>query len=168
MSIIKEAIASCRLDGETQCHELTFFVNGVPMPKGSMNSFISPRTKKIVTLHGTKESRPRFATWNTDIKAAALTALRPCGWSLVIDKPVEVFAAFYLPRPKSHYRKNGELNTNAVKWHAKKPDVDKLVRTVLDAIVGIAFYDDSQCARIVAQKTYSDQPGLGVTVRILG
>lgn len=167
MSVISEAIASCKLDGETQCHELTFFVAGVPMPKGSMNSFISPRTKKIVTLHGTKESRPRFATWNTDIKAAALTALRPCGWSLVIDKPVEVYATFAMPRPKSHYRKNGELNTNAVKWHAKKPDVDKLVRTVLDAIAGIAFYDDNQVAVIRAYKEYSQRPGVHITVRVI-
>lgn len=147
--------------------ELSFFVHGVPMPKGSLCSFISPRTNKIVTLHGTKESRPRFATWNADIKAAALTALRPCGWSLVVDKPVEVYATFFMPRPKSHYRKNGELNTNAVKWHAKKPDCDKLVRTLLDAIAGIAFYDDNQVAVIRADKMYDDEPGMHVTVRVI-
>jgi Holliday junction resolvase RusA-like endonuclease len=38
---------------------------------------------------------------------------------------------------------------------AKKPDLDKLVRTVFDGMTGILFKDDSQIILLVAGKEYA-------------
>jgi len=36
-----------------------------------------------------------------------------------------------------------------------KPDLDKLIRLVLDALTGVAFQDDAQVCRVEAQKRYT-------------
>ena len=42
----------------------------------------------------------------------------------------------------------------------KKPDIDNLIKFVLDALQGqnAYFVDDSQVVRILAEKIYSDNP----------
>jgi Holliday junction resolvase RusA-like endonuclease len=43
------------------------------------------------------------------------------------------------------------------------PDLDKLVRAVLDALTAVAYRDDGQVTRITATKEYGT-PGLSVSV----
>ena len=42
------------------------------------------------------------------------------------------------------------------------PDLDKLVRAVLDGLTAIAYRDDGQVVRITATKQYGSQPGVWV------
>jgi Holliday junction resolvase RusA-like endonuclease len=44
------------------------------------------------------------------------------------------------------------------------PDLDKLVRGVLDALTAIAYRDDAQVTRLTASKAYGDTPGVSVSV----
>lgn len=46
----------------------------------------------------------------------------------------------------------------------KKPDLDNIAKVVLDALNGLAFYDDSQVIWISAKKEYGEEAGLFVRI----
>jgi len=70
--------------------------------------------------------------------------------------PMWVEATFTLPRPKGHYRKNGERKPSAPLWPVGRVgDLDKLLRALLDALTQAGVWgDDSQVVRLTAEKTY--------------
>lgn len=39
----------------------------------------------------------------------------------------------------------------------KKPDLDNIVKSILDALNGIAYEDDSQVSELIAKKRYGDE-----------
>ena len=69
-----------------------------------------------------------------------------------------------MKRPKSHYRTGKYAGLVKDRWQKimmdKKPDIDNLIKFVLDALQGQEGYivDDSQVVRIYAEKLYSDKP----------
>ena len=69
-----------------------------------------------------------------------------------------------MKRPKSHYRtgKYSDLIKDRFKniIHTKKPDIDNLIKFVLDALSGQNgfFLDDNLIESIYAKKIYSDNP----------
>lgn len=80
---------------------------------------------------------------------------------------IHLDAVFTFPRPKAHYRTGrhaGELRPSAPLVHSSRPDLDKLLRAVGDALTGIVWRDDSQVASIVASKVYGP-PGATLLVR---
>lgn len=48
--------------------------------------------------------------------------------------------------------------------HTLAPDIDKIVRAVLDALSGIAYADDRQVALVVASKQWGAPMGVHITV----
>lgn len=61
--------------------------------------------------------------------------------------PVEVKATFYLERPKTVKRDSPSV----------RPDVDKLLRALLDALTQSGVIgDDAQVCRVYADKTYAE------------
>jgi Holliday junction resolvase RusA-like endonuclease len=46
----------------------------------------------------------------------------------------------------------------------KKPDLDNLQKFVLDAMNGLIYRDDSQICEMTAIKTYSDTPGVDISL----
>jgi Holliday junction resolvase RusA-like endonuclease len=100
------------------------------------------------------------------------------GWKLLVrhailqsrpEKPfagaIEVQVAFCMPRPKSHYRK-GILRPDAPHFHTGRPDLDNLLKAVMDAIgdTHAVWIDDAQVSRVAAAKIYSDTPGAVITI----
>ena len=73
--------------------------------------------------------------------------------------------AFILPRPRGHYGVRG-LRPSAPRYPGRKPDIDKLTRAVLDALVaGGGIRDDARVVRLHADKTYfRRRRGPGVAV----
>src|SRR5579884_2129346 len=70
-------------------------------------------------------------------------------------------------RPRWHYGRRG-LRPSAPLGHAVRPDLDKLARAVLDALVGAGVIrDDAQVAELHATKGYGERPGLAVALRSL-
>ena len=45
-----------------------------------------------------------------------------------------------------------------------KPDLDKLIRAVLDGLTGVAFEDDSQVILIQSSKTYGENQGVWIRI----
>jgi Holliday junction resolvase RusA-like endonuclease len=119
----------------------SFFVRGRPVPQGSMK-FIRPG----VMIHSRAED---LAVWRADIaREAALAGFKP------VQGGIKITTDFLLLKPKSTKR--------AFPW--VKPDLDKLVRAVLDGLNGVAYEDDSQVILIQATKTYSEKQGVWITI----
>ena len=53
------------------------------------------------------------------------------------------------------------------KHFTQRPDVDNLVKTVMDALNETAWEDDSQIVQLVAQKVYADIEGTLVSIEEL-
>jgi Holliday junction resolvase RusA-like endonuclease len=130
---------------------IDFFVAGVAQPKGSARAFVPKGwTRPVIT-----SANPRLKEWQTLV---SLEAARHVSEG-ALDGPVVVELTFVLHRPATLPKK--------VQHCTKKPDVDKLARSGLDALTGIVFKDDAQVVDLVAKKRYV-APGnvTGVHVRV--
>lgn len=66
---------------------------------------------------------------------------------------------FYFARPKSHYgtgKNSGILKPNVGNYHTSKPDVDNLIKFVLDALNGIFWKDDGCISHVISAKIYTE------------
>jgi len=117
---------------------ITFKVDGQPVPQGSM---------KVINGHVIHAKGSELAAWRS---AIALRA-REAGAKPHIE-PVEMEMIFTMMRPKTVNRPEPSV----------APDLDKLVRAVLDGLTAIAYRDDGQVVRLTAAKIYGVTPGLWV------
>lgn len=118
------------------------WVPGIPAPQGS---------KRHVGRGILIESSKRVGPWRAVV---ALTVGEHT--THVLDGPVRLDLRFVMPRPKATPKRS---TPPAV----KKPDLDKLVRAVLDAITGVTYRDDSQVVALSASKRLAElgeTPGL--------
>lgn len=128
--------------------DLSFEVRGTPAPQGSHRAFVNRRTGRAIVTDDSPATRP----WRQDVRAAALDALGPGGPAV---RPVVVVLAFRFDRPKGHHGRHGLLRS-APPEKLTKPDLDKLVRSTLDALTGLVWRDDSQVVGIDASKGWAD------------
>jgi Holliday junction resolvase len=76
--------------------------------------------------------------------------------------PLKAEIKFFIPRPKSHFKKNcvrsiSNLVPHATsKKHVSKPDVDNMVKLVLDAMQGVVYRNDSHIDTVIATKAYDN------------
>ena len=66
-----------------------------------------------------------------------------------------------MPIPKSASKKKRILMESGQIKHTVKPDVDNLVKSVLDACNGVAYSDDNLVTTINAIKIYASDKDLG-------
>lgn len=82
--------------------------------------------------------------------------------------PVELAITAYYRMPKSFSkRKRTEALSGAVRPQTK-PDIDNVVKVVCDALNKVAYNDDTQVVKIVAEKYYGETPGLVVEIKEAG
>lgn len=82
-----------------------------------------------------------------------------------IAEPVRLIVRFYMPIPQSWPKKQREAALSGSMMHTKKPDIDNLIKSVCDALNGIAYIDDSQIVSIEASKCYSNNPGTEIEIQ---
>ena len=136
---------------------ITFRVDGIPAPKGSTKAFVV-RGRAVTT-----EDNARTRPWAALVRDAARQTCATYRGLTVITFPrgtaLHLGATFLLPRPVSLPKK--------VRAHTKKPDLDKLVRAVKDALTGVLWSDDSQVVTMTVAKRYAgadERPGAKVAV----
>lgn len=118
---------------------LIFRVDGVPVPQGSKNGYVI--NGKAVLVEASKNIKP----WRESITLTARGAIKRTGWELA-DEGVFAAICFYLPKPPSAKRD----------YPTVKPDLDKLVRAVLDGCTDAGVWaDDSKVLAIAASKHYA-------------
>lgn len=140
---------------------VAFTVRGIPVPQGTARAFVAGGRARLAT----DANRPNspIGAWRVAIATAARAAM---GSGPLLEGPVSVSVDFVMPRPKGHYGRSG-LKLTAPRWHAGRPDADKLLRAFLDAITGVVIRDDSQVASVIARKPYEDdalRPGCVVRI----
>lgn len=129
---------------------ITFSVIGTPKPQGSKRAYINRKTGHAIIT----DARPEpLKDWRTTVQQTAITHM---DGAPPLDGPLQILLVFQLPRPKSHPK-------TRVTWPAKRPDIDKLVRAVLDALTHVCFVDDGQIVALHAHKRWGTP---GVQVRI--
>ena len=77
--------------------------------------------------------------------------------------PLEVEMVFAFAMPKSTSKRMRERLVG--RERPKKPDIDNLVKTVLDGCNGVVYRDDAQICRISARKIYGNEDYTEITVR---
>ena len=128
-----------------------------------MISFTIPVAAKSVQTGGKRMmirgGKPLFfkdkATDTYDKSIIALAARhRPV---LPLTGPLRVAIEFFLSRPKNRMRK---CDAEGSIWCDKRPDIDNLVKGVLDPLTKLGFWqDDSQITTLVVSKCYHMKNG---------
>lgn len=77
------------------------------------------------------------------------------------DIPLSVNIKAYFPFPKSAPKKFVALGEPPF---THKPDCDNIAKSVLDALNGVAFHDESQVSKLVIHKFYSQEPRTEITI----
>lgn len=136
--------------------EVEFFVFGFPLPKGSGSAmFRGGRPSGFMEMADKKtKKRPAggLRRWQSAVRERARNEIVS-----PIQGPVTLEIEFHLERP----RKPKFI------YPASKPDLDKLARSVFDALSGIAYEDDSRVVQLVASKRYACEGKTGAHVRVI-
>lgn len=135
---------------------IEFTAVGKPRTKGSTTSFVSKRTGRVVTHDAA--GTPGL-TWEQGVASAALVARTQAGERMVVNEPIAVRVIFYQPRLRGHYgtgRNANVLKLGAPRYPATRPDVDKYLRRILDAMTGVLYADDGQVVTVWAAKRWGD------------
>ena len=126
-----------------------FRVFGTPRPQGSKRA-IPTKGRPILIESGDDNLK----TWRNQV-AVAVREARP---EQPLTGPVWLAALFYLPAPQRR---------PAWPYPAKRPDIDKLLRALLDEITGVIVVDDCQVVSVFARKEWASDdfpPGVNVYI----
>lgn len=129
---------------------LSFTVYGVPQPQGSTRAFMPKGSRFPVITSANKGLKP----WRQDVAVMALSEMKKESAELA-NGPISLAADFYFERPKSAKRQAQKLT---------KPDIDKLLRGILDALTGVAYRDDSQVVEVTCVKRFGSPTRAEISV----
>ena len=76
------------------------------------------------------------------------------------DQPIAADMKFFMRRPNDHFKsknRSNSLKTNLPFAHTAKPDVDNLIKFMLDAMNKIVYEDDKQVVKLTACKLYDSE-----------
>ena len=114
---------------------IKFVVDAEPRSQGSMTAVYN---RKLGVARVRHANAPALSLWRSLIRERADLA-----GAVEWDGPIGMRISFGIRAP---------LNTKH--GYPKSPDLDKLIRAVLDALTGKCYRDDSQVTKIEAEKTW--------------
>lgn len=137
---------------------IEFVILGVPQPQGSIRAFLPKGTSRPVLTSTNTKLKP----WRQDVGWIAKDAMNTAGLK-PFKRPIAIRleAKFYFPRPKSEKK---------AMFKTTKPDQDKLLRALCDALTGICYEDDAQIAQSSVSKylvCLSENPRTEVSLSVL-
>jgi crossover junction endodeoxyribonuclease RusA len=135
-------------DPAGRAHEI--IVYGTPAPQGSKRHI-----GRGILMESSKKCKP----WREAVHWAAIES------KVRVEGPVEVVMVFTLAKPRSAPKRRRT-------WPDRRPDLDKLSRSTLDALVSAgAIEDDGRVIAIRAAKTFPgeypealDVPGVRIRI----
>lgn len=141
---------------------MTIDVIGTPQPQGSARAFNNPKGGRPIVTSDNKKLRP----WRQDIRETVREhwgARPPHAGALCVR------VVFRFQRPVGHFGKHGLLPSAPVAMTVR-PDLDKLVRAVLDALKDAGVYrSDAQVVQLVdCRKRYclpGEAPGVTIDLQ---
>lgn len=127
------------------------FVPGEPQPKGSTKSFAT-KTGKVVTTNDNPDTKP----WQAVVASFVRQSIGPT--IVYPEGAVRIDLSFVMKRRAAEPKR-------ITPPHTRKPDLDKLVRAILDSLTGLIYTDDNQVTCVYSNKRTADigeQPGVHI------
>lgn len=112
----------------------------------------APRPR--VTKFGTYND-PKYTSWKNGLKLLAKTKIKK-----PLENDIYLKIDFFFEIPKSWTTAKKENAT----WHNTKPDIDNLIKSVMDSFNGVIYKDDGQVVSIQARKQYAPFPGVKIEI----
>lgn len=137
---------------------MKFRIEGKPQGKARARTFYNKRMGKMqsITPEQTK-SYEELIRWS--YKAA--------GGKYYGEKVLQVDINAFYPIPKAFSKAKRIAALNGDLRPTSKPDLDNLCKVVLDALNGVAYYDDKQVVSVVCSKFYSERGYVEVDIKEL-
>jgi crossover junction endodeoxyribonuclease RusA len=130
---------------------VAFTVWGIPAPKGSKRAFAIRKggrpTGRVAVVD---DSKPTLRDWTRAVNDV-IQGLAASGTAR-LDGPVGLSVEFWMPKPKSAPKRRRT-------WPDRKPDIDKLLRALLDPMTGVLIEDDARVVALHAWKNYAEDSG---------
>ena len=79
---------------------------------------------------------------------------------------VRLDIVFGMPIPQSWSKKQQDAAASGLILPSKKPDIDNLIKAVMDALNGVAYDDDNQVIELSAKKVYAPEPYVCIWLRL--
>jgi crossover junction endodeoxyribonuclease RusA len=115
-----------------------------------------------------KESSERVKPFRADVRKAAESVVLPPDWPM--SAPMRVGFRFHFARPKSHFKRDGVALSKSAPEEATSHglgDLEKLARSVNDALSGVLFDDDRQVTEMHLAKAYDSEDVVIISVETL-
>lgn len=133
---------------------IEFIIPGDPVPQGRPRA---GRAGRRIVMYDPKESR--------EYKRYVSLIARQHAPKTLLKGPLSVEMKIYRKIPKSTTKKDRALISEGIKRPVTKPDTDNYTKSVLDALNGIIYKDDSQVTDLYASKYYSDNPRVELKIQ---
>jgi len=131
---------------------VSFAVPGIPVAQGRPRACVRGG-------HAAVYQPKASAEWRAVARLAAAEAM---GGNPPIPGAVSLACTFLFPWPKS-MSKRARLAA-ASRGKGTKPDIDNLLKAVMDACNGVAWEDDARVSAVSASKGYADAPRTEVSI----
>lgn len=126
---------------------MDFIVDG--KPQGKQRPRFSRISKTVYTPNKTAKYEKQIAKAYTDSGGKCIPA----------DCYVSVNVSAFFPVPKSYSKKKREDCLERKLRPDKKPDMDNILKVVLDALNEVAYEDDKQVIELIGRKYYTESDG---------
>lgn len=80
------------------------------------------------------------------------------------DEELKANIIAYYPIAKSTGKKKRQQMLAGLIRPTKKPDLDNVIKSILDALNKVAYHDDTQIVSLSVEKFYSDSPRVEVAI----
>ncbi len=138
--------------------DITLLIPGKARSKGSYRAIVRGNHAFL------DNADEHLAEWTNLIKLAWQHQRLAVGQTLppVSENCFDVYVTCEFSRPKNHFGsgKNAEVqkpNSPPDECCKRKPDADKILRAILDALQGFCWKDDCQIVRCTLSKFWSDK-----------
>ena len=126
---------------------MDFIVDG--KPQGKQRPRFSRISKTVYTPTKTEKYE----------KAIAKAYIDADGKCIPSDCYVSVNVSAFFPVPKSYSKKKREDCLERILRPDKKPDMDNILKVVLDGLNRVAYEDDKQVVELIGRKYYTESDG---------
>jgi len=133
---------------------ILFRVYGIPQTKGSAKGFVLPGKNGMKPRAIITNDNPKNKSWAQTVSAMAnMNRVEGCPF----EGAIRLELVFLMPIPKS-------LPKRDPAFMLKKPDLDKMTRSIKDALSGVLYIDDKQVVHTDVKKMYCEAPGVMVRI----
>lgn len=137
---------------------MQFTVEGMPQGKARARTFYNQRMGKMQSVTPEK---------TRDYESLIRWSYEAAGGEYMGEKVLQVAIDAVYPIPKAFSKAKRKAALEGRLRPSKKPDCDNVAKAILDALNGVAYYDDSQIVSLTVEKWYGERGRVEVAIEEL-